>query len=270
MSDHLLRHLAPIPSDAWRLLDEEAKERLPVALAARKLVDFEGPKGWEHSATNLGRVTAVVAAPAENVIARNRRVLPLTELRAAFALTREELVDASRGADDVDLGPLDEAAVQIASVENSAVFNGWPEAGIAGIVPSSPHAPLLHDGDDAAGYDDHVASAIATLKHAGIDGPYALALGPADWTAVVESNDAGGYPLVRHLGDVLGGPIEWVPGLEGGVVLSLRGGDYVLEVGEDLSIGYAAHDAETVSLYFEESFSFRVNTPEAAVSIRMA
>ena len=117
-------------------------------------------------------------------------------------------------------------------------------------MPASPHDPIRHDGG-TSGYDDLVALAVATLKQSGIGGPYALALGPADWTAVVEASDAGGYPLVRRLGDLLGGPIEWVPGLEGGVVLSMRGGDYLLDVGEDLSIGYAAHDALTVDLYLE-------------------
>jgi len=269
MTDHLLRRLAPVSSEGWELLDAEAKDRLTVALGARRLVDFAGPHGWEHSATNLGRVGPVVSAPAEQVIARTRRVLPLTEVRADFSLRREELVNATRGAVDVDLGPLDEAAHRIASVENAAVFEGWDAVGITGIVPSSPHDPIRHDGG-TSGYDDLVASAVATLKHSGIGGPYALALGPADWTAVVEASDAGGYPLVRRLEDLLGGPIEWVPGLDGGVVLSMRGGDYLLEVGEDLSIGYASHDAETVDLYLEESLSFRVATPEAAVSIRLA
>jgi uncharacterized linocin/CFP29 family protein len=265
MSSHLLRRLAPITSETWDLLDQEAKDRLPVALGARKLVDFTGPLGWEYSATNLGRVGAVVGTPAERVIVRERQVLPLSEVRADFTLDREELVAASRGAADVDLTPLDDAAHRIASAENAAIFTGWDGSG--GIVPQSPHDPIRHDAQSAASYDDLVASAIATLKRAGIGGPYALALGPADWTAVVEGSDEGGYPLVRRLHSLLEGPVEWVPGIDVGVVLSMRGGDYLLEVGEDLSIGYADHSAETVDLYFEETFSFRVATPEAAVAI---
>jgi uncharacterized linocin/CFP29 family protein len=56
--NHLLRSNAPISDGGWELLDREARERLAPALAARKLVDFSGPLGWEHSATNLrlGRV----------------------------------------------------------------------------------------------------------------------------------------------------------------------------------------------------------------------
>ena len=266
MNSHLLRRLAPISSEAWDQIDQEAKDRLPVALGARKLVDFAGPFGWDYSATNLGRAGAVVEAPAERVIARTRQVLPLTELRADFTLDREELVAASRGALDVDYTPLDEAAHRIASAENAAIFSGWDSSGIGGIVPQSPHDPIRHDSGTSS-YDDLVATAVSTLKQAGIGGPYALALGPGDWTAVFEASDEGGYPLIRHLRELLDGPIEWVPGLDVGVVLSMRGGDYLLEVGEDLSIGYESHTAETVGLYFEETFSFRVATPEAAVAI---
>ena len=57
----------------------------------------------------------------------------------------------------------------------------------------------------------------------------------------------------------------WAPGLDGAVVMSKRGGDFILSVGQDFSIGYTSHDAELVTLYLEESFSFRVTEPDAAV-----
>ena len=56
------------------------------------------------------------------------------------------------------------------------------------------------------------------------------------------------------------------PGVSGALVVSLRGGDFVFECGQDLSIGYSSHDGEGVRLYLEESFSFHVVTPEAAVT----
>ena len=104
--NHLLRSHAPISDKVWELLDEEARERLAPALAARKLVDFSGPQGWEHSATNLGRTTAMQSGPSDGVTGRQRRVLPLTELRADFDLSRDELRDADRGAEDADLEAL--------------------------------------------------------------------------------------------------------------------------------------------------------------------
>jgi uncharacterized linocin/CFP29 family protein len=56
--------------------------------------------------------------------------------------------------------------------------------------------------------------------------------------------------------------------VRGAVVLSLRGGDFRFESGQDLSLGYDHHDADNVHLYVEESFTFRVATPEAAVALR--
>src|SRR6478609_5421162 len=122
--NHLLRAHAPISDGAWELLDAEARERLSAALAARKLVDFSGPHGWEYSATNLGRTEPLPSAPGEGVAGLTRRVLPLVELRADFELSRAELRDADRGADDVDLEALDKAAQRIAQAENAAVFHG--------------------------------------------------------------------------------------------------------------------------------------------------
>src|SRR5256714_15063748 len=139
--NHLLRSHAPISDDGWRLLDEEARERLSAALAARKLVDFSGPHGWEHSATNLGRTSSLPSAPCEGVTGLHRRVLPLVEVRADFELSRSELRDADRGAADADLEALDKAAHQIAVAENIAVFHGW-EGAITGIGESSPHEQM--------------------------------------------------------------------------------------------------------------------------------
>lgn len=262
---HLLRSHAPITDAAWTALDDEAKERLPAVLAARKLVDFAGPHGWEYSATNLGRTKSVPAGPAEGVHARTRSVLPLVELRAEFSVSRDELGDVDRGAVDVDLDELDTAARRIAIAENVAVFHGWEQGGIVGIVDASPHEAIPHADVDT--YPRRVATAVETLRCNGIDGPYGMALSPEEYTSVVETTEHGGYPLFDHLRKILGGEIVWAPGVRGAVVLSLRGGDFLFESGQDLSIGYDHHDVSNVHLYFEESFSFRVATPEAAIAL---
>jgi uncharacterized linocin/CFP29 family protein len=263
---HLLREHAPVTEAGWRLLDDEARERLTPALAARKLVDFSGPHGWDYSATNLGRVEDVADAPGDGVAASQRRVLGLVELRAHFAISRAQLDDAERGAPDVDLETLDKAARRIASAENAAVFGGWGAAGIKGIAETSPHE-RINLGEDCEVYPRHVAKSVDALRDVGIDGPYGLALSPEGHTHVLETAEHGGYPLFQHLQEILGGPIVWTPGVNGGVVVSLRGGDFLFDSGEDLSIGYEDHDADAVQLYLEESFSFRVATPEAAVPL---
>jgi uncharacterized linocin/CFP29 family protein len=264
--NHLLRSLAPITDSGWELLDNEARQRLTAALAARKLVDFAGPRGWEHSATNLGRATAVAKAPGEGVTALQRGVLPLVELRAAFAVSLAELRDNDRGAVDVDLESLDTAALRIAVVENIAVFHGWPKVGVSGIAEASPHKAIPL-GQNADVYPRSVARAVELLLHSGIAGPYGLALGRDEYTLVVETAEHGGYPLLDHLRKILDGPIVRAPGVKGAVVLSLRGGDFLFESGQDLSIGYERHDQQAVHLYLEESFSFVVATREAAVPL---
>jgi uncharacterized linocin/CFP29 family protein len=263
---HLLREFAPITEASWGLIDDEARERLTPALAARKLIDFDGPHGWEHSATNLGRTTALADAPVDALDAVQRRVLAVVELRAPFSLARSELRDADRGAQDVDLAALDDAAHRIATAENRAVFHGWPAAGITGIAEASSHDPIGL-GDDCELYPGHVAKAVERLLHAGIGGPYGLALGPDVYTHVLETTEHGGYPLLDHLRQIIGGPLVWAPGVQGAVVVSQRGGDFLFDAGEDLSIGYDRHDFDTVDLYLVESFTFRAATPEAALAL---
>ena len=195
-------------------------------------------------------------------------MLAVVELRAPFSLARGELRDADRGAQDVDLAALDDAAHRIATAENRAVFHGWPAAGITGIAQASSHDAIAL-GEDCELYPRHVARAVEALLRAGVDGPCGLALGPDPYTRVLETTEHGGYPLFNHLREIVGGPLVWAPGVQGAVVMSQRGGDFLFDAGEDLSIGYDRHDADTVDLYLVESFTFRVVTPEAAVALTL-
>lgn len=197
-----------------------------------------------------------------------RRVLPLVELRADFELSRAELRDADRGADDADLEALDAAAHQIAVAENTAVFHGWRDA-IQGVAEVSPAEEVARAAGGVNDYPVYVAGAVERLLSNGIAGPYGLALGRQQYRRVIETAERGGYPLLEHLRKIIDGPIVWAPGLNGAVVISVRGGDFVFQCGQDLSIGYDSHDAEGVRLYLQESFSFHVATPEAAVVLAL-
>ena len=110
-----------------------------------------------------------------------------------------------------------------------------------------------------------MAAAVEELLDSGISGPYALALGSDEYRRVVQTAENGGYPLLEHLRKIIEGPLVWAPGVDGAVVISQRGDDFLFESGQDLSIGYLDHDADGVRLYLEQSFSFHVATPEAAV-----
>lgn len=263
--DHLRRELAPVSQAAWEAIEQEAANTLKEMLAARKLVDFEGPLGWEASSVDLGRVQHLEASPQPGVEARVRKVLPMVELRATFELARDELEALDRGAPDVDLQPVVEAARNAALAEDKAVFYGLEAAGITGIAQAAPEALAL--SDDYLRYPDVVAQALERLRTAGVAGPYAIALGPRCYTGLTQTRDAG-YPVIEHVRRLLDGPIVWAPAADGALILSLRGGDFQLSVGQDFSIGYLDHDAAHVRLYLEETCTFHVNTPEAAVVLR--
>jgi uncharacterized linocin/CFP29 family protein len=266
--NHLLREKAPITDAAWVAIEDEAKSRLTPHLAARRLVDWNGPHGWTYSAANLGRIRPLTSmAPgitSDEVQSAVRLVQPVIETRVPFRVSRAEVDAVERGALDSDWADLERAARRAALAENTAILKGWPDAGIAGISAASSCEPMAL-GADAQGFPGVVARAVDQLRLAGIGGPYALAIGPAGYTQIVETTEQGGYPLLEHLSHILGGKVVWAPGVEGAIVLSQRGGDFLLDVGQDIAIGYTNHDAETVSLYLEESFTFRVVEPGAAV-----
>ncbi len=264
--NHLTRELAPVTESAWAEVDREATRSLTHFLAARRLVDFSGPLGWSHSSIDLGRVHALEAEGLGAVECARRRVLPLVELRAAFRVDREEMVAADRGATDLDLAPVQEAGRAAALAEDHMVFHGYEAAGIEGVIPSSPHQPVPISGNYVE-YPEHVAKAVAVLRGADVAGPYGIALGPRCYTGVTETTEHGGYPVLEHIRQILDGPVVWAPAVDGAVVLSLRGGDFSLTVGEDFSVGYRGADERQIQLYIEETVAFWINTPEAAVHL---
>jgi uncharacterized linocin/CFP29 family protein len=259
--NHLLRDLAPIPEAASHEIEEEATRTLHHFLTACRLVDFSGPHGWDRSAEPLGRSEPLPDAPA-GAEARQRRVLPILELRTRFTLDRAQLDDVERGARDVDLDAVRDAARPLALAEDTTIFQGNAGAGIRNIAPASPHADLAIS-DDYREYPSTAARAVAMLQQVGVASPFAVALGPRCDMGVIETTEHGGYPVLEHLRLIAGGPVLWAPA----VVLSTRGCDFELSVGQDPAIGYESHTDTSVTLYLEESFTFQVLTPEAAVRL---
>lgn len=264
--NHLYRELAPITAAGWTEIEEEARQTLKRMLAGRKLFDFEGPHGWDRASVNLGRVEDLDETPEAGSRVSRRVVQPLIEARTPFTLDRKELEAAARGAEDIDLDAVTEAARQAAMIEEHALFNGYAAAGITGVMQTSEHEPLPI-GEDYTRYPALVAEASDRLRSAGVDGPYAIALGPRCFTELTRTTEQG-YPVMEHVRRIVKGPIVWAPAVDGAVVMSMRGGDFVLHVGQDFSIGYISHDEKHVRLDIQSSFTSLVFGPEAAVPLR--
>jgi uncharacterized linocin/CFP29 family protein len=262
--DLLKRKKAPLTDEAWRQVDDEARRVLKLHLAGRKVVDFSGPQGWKLGGVNTGRLKPIGKDAAGGVSYALRQVQPLVELRAPFTMKIAELDDASRGADDLNLDPVIAVAERVAHAEDTAIFHGFKSGQVTGIIEATPHKPVPVTA--ILDWPRAVVAALEVLRAAGMNGPYALALGLQAYDEL-DADSEDGYPLRRRLEESLRDvSLVWAPALQGGaLLLSVRGGDYELTVGQDLSVGYAVHDRTDVELFITESFTFRVLEEKAAI-----
>lgn len=265
----LNRHLAPMSERAWGQVEDEAREMLKLHLAARRLMDFEGPLGWEYSAIDLGRIQRLEGTTSATAMVRRRVVRPLIELRVSFELAREQLERIDRGAGSVDLDPLRDACLEFAAAEDAALLEGYADGDVPGLLTDAETEGVALPAD-ASRLPEVVSRALDQLRRGGVAGPYAIALGPEMYAGLDETAGDGGYPVLRHVQSLVDHSIVWAPTLRGGAVVSLRGGDFKFVCGRDATIGYSSHDDECVRLYLEESFNAVLDGPEAVVPLLMS
>jgi uncharacterized linocin/CFP29 family protein len=262
--NNLHRELAPISELAWAQIEQEASRTLKRHLAGRRVVDVQGPAGTSLSAVGTGHLRTI-SAPKEGIVARQREVKALVELRIPFELERQAIDDVARGANDSDWQAVKDAARQLAFAEDGAIFEGYDAAGIVGIRQGTSN-PKMTLPSDVREYPDAIAQGLSRLRLVGVNGPYAVLLGADAYTALAETSDQG-YPVLEHVKRLVDERIIWAPAIQGAFVVTTRGGDFGLHIGEDVSIGYLKHTEKTVQLYLEETFTFLLLTAEAAVAL---
>ncbi|MCY0854723.1 family 1 encapsulin nanocompartment shell protein [Cupriavidus sp. D39] len=265
--NNLHRELAPITSAAWSQIEQEVARTFKRSVAGRRVIDLIGPGGAELAGVGTGHLRDI-EAPLQGVGAKLREVKALVQLTVPFELQRETIDSVERGALDSDWQPAKEAARQLAFAEDRAIFDGYQAAGIVGIREGSSN-PKFTLPADVNEYPNVISGAIEELRLAGVDGPYSVLLGADAYTALAGARDQG-YPVVDHIKQIVSGEIIWAPAISGGSVLSTRGGDYALHLGEDLSIGYISHTDQVVRLYLRETLAFLMLTSEASVSIALS
>jgi uncharacterized linocin/CFP29 family protein len=262
--NNLYRDLAPITDVAWAEIELEATRTYKRHIAGRRVVDVSEPGGPVTAAVSTGHLLDV-SSPGEGVDAHLRDSRPLVRLRVPFTVSRTDIDDVERGSQDSDWDPVKNAAKKLAFVEDRAIFEGYEAASIQGIRHCSSN-PALALPDDARAYPDVIAQALSELRLAGVDGPYSVLLSADAYTEVSETTEHG-YPILEHINRLIEGEIIWAPAIDGAFVLSTRGGDFDLQLGTDVSIGYLSHDADTVALYLQETLTFLCYTAEASVAL---
>jgi uncharacterized linocin/CFP29 family protein len=262
--NNLYRDLAPITDVAWAQIGQEATRTFKRHIAGRRVVDVSEPSGPVTAAVSTGHLVDVVA-PGSDVVAHLREARPLVRLRVPFTVNRMDVDDVERGSQDSDWDAVKEAAKKLAFIEDRAIFEGYEAAQIGGIRKSSSN-PALALPEDPRDIPDVIAQALSELRLAGVDGPYSVLLSADVYTQVSETT-AHGYPIREHLNRLVDGDIIWAPAIDGAFALSTRGGDFDLQLGTDVSIGYLTHDADTVALYLQETMTFLCYTAEASVAL---
>jgi uncharacterized linocin/CFP29 family protein len=262
--NNLHRELAPISDAAWSQIEEEVTRTVKRYLAGRRVVDVQGPGGVALPAIGTGHLRNL-SAPGDGLLARQREVNALVEFRVPFELDRQQIDDVERGANDSDWQPAKDAARILAFAEDRAIFEGYAAAGIGGIRQGTSN-PVLTLPADIRAYPDAIAQALSQLRLVGVNGPYSVVLSAEAYTGLSETSDHG-YPVMQHVKRLVDGDIIWAPAISGAFVLTTRGGDFGLYIGQDISIGYLSHTDTKVRLYLEESFTFLLLTTEASVAL---
>lgn len=262
--NNLHRELAPISDAAWADLEEETTRTLKRYLAGRRVVDVHGPGGVGLSAVGTGHLKTI-GAPDDGVLARQREVMALVELRVPFELDRQQIDDVERGSNDSDWQAAKDAAKKLAFAEDRAIFEGYAAAGINGVRQGTSN-PIIPLPADVRQYPDAIAQALNQLRLVGVNGPYSVLLSADAYTALAETSD-NGYPVLEHVKKLVKDEIIWAPAISGAYVLTTRGGDFDLHLGQDISIGYLSHTDSVVRLYLQETLTFLLLTSEAAVAL---
>jgi uncharacterized linocin/CFP29 family protein len=252
--------MAPVSGEVWKQIDEAVIGMARRTMAARRVAIFEGPRGWNHVAVALGTVTPRKTREGQATVALPDVVL-LAEIRAAFSLPWATIEAVDRGAPALDAGVAESAAREVALAEDRLAFYGEP--GGEGFL-TGRQSPRITVGDwnrpgQAVG---DVLKALERLDSSGIPGPYELVLAAPRYYAYLRAT-SDGFPASRHLKDVLAGVHRSAVVKDAGALFSTRGGDFLLTMGGDLSVGYRAHDAEAIHLFCVETVAAQVLGPDA-------
>ena len=263
----LRRELAPINSEAWRLIDDQITKSLRSKLSVRRFADVKGPFGWAHAAEGQGHLGKLTDQGGLSYGVH--KVRPLVEMRLPFSLDIWALDDALRGARDVDLSAVEEAADRAADFEEKALYHGLKDAAIEGLAAQCAHPEVKLQAGHGGNIQASVASALRMMQtDSAVCGPYTLVAGKP---LQEEMDKMLGNHTLHHALLKLDGldEIIYSPYYDGAFLVSTRGGDFELTLGQDFSVGFQCADEGKVNLYIAESFTFAIYEPRAYVPLAL-
>src|SRR5438552_10349580 len=114
----LRRSAAPLSEKVWKEIDSMAGSMFKQTVVARRIVDFDGPRGWNHVATQLGTFKPANVPQASGKVRFSvPDVMLLTELRADFEIPWADIDIYERVGPTLESKSIEEAAHYTALAE---------------------------------------------------------------------------------------------------------------------------------------------------------
>ncbi len=257
------RKSAPVSERVWEEIDTAVRKAAIHVLAARRVADFDGPRGWDHVATRLGTLRpARGLQPRGGARAFHPEVALLAEIRSDFSLPWADIETFERGAPALETGSAEAAARDVAATEDQIVFYGNGDGTAFLTSGKSPRLGLGDWAEPGRAVADLIG-AVDTLDRGGIAGPYVAVLDAQRFNEFWQAQASGcGYPAREQIKERVHA-VHRSTVITGGAVFSCRGGDFVITVGGDLAVGYRWHDVDALHLFCVETVAAQLLTPDA-------
>lgn len=253
---YLAREDAPFGSDVWEVLDATMKEVAKSQLVGRRVLDTEGPYGL-----GLKAVPLPDKETESGLIAS--QVLPVLLIQKPFTLGTRDIASYERDGLALDPGPVAEAALDCARLEDDLIFRGAPNVPGLLMVEGSNRV-ALSSWDEVGTAADDIIQAITHLDNAGFHGPYTLALAPARYNLLLRLYPRGKQSELEHIQTMVSKGVFKAPILEsGGVLLAANVRCASIVLGQDMNIGYIGPAADKQEFSISESLTVRVRQPGA-------
>ncbi|MDO5717833.1 MAG: family 1 encapsulin nanocompartment shell protein [Tissierellia bacterium] len=260
--DILKRSIAPISEEAWDEIDESAIDVIKAILSARKTLKVNGPMGWDYNAVPEGRLEIIDDG---DVAVGQYKLKRLVEPRVTFELNKWELDNVERGAEDIDLDPLEEAVEKIALFEENLIYNGYEAGGIVGLSEAAEHQ--MEFGKEANTILKNIGEAKFKLYNSYVQPPYNLMVSPEAYEKINKIYE--GANLMKQIEKLIEGSVIRSKAVKGAILVPHRDDDLELTIGQDFSIGYDSHDEETITMFVTESLTFRVLDEAKIVNFKL-
>ncbi len=265
-SKYLGREDAPFEGEIWSKLDEIVIGAAKAQISGRKLLEIEGPFGLGLKSVPLADVAAIDA----EVKLSASRVLPIALLETTFILGERDLAAFEETGYALDTQEVAGAAMAMAAMEDTLVFEGNKGLGIEGLTNAKGAASIsLGKWEEVGTAANDCIKAVTTLDAAGFHGPYLLALAPDLYNMLYRLYPQGYLFEMQHVESIVEGKVIKAPGIKkGGVLLAASKQFASIVVGQDMSLGFVGPAGPDFEFKIVESLSPRIRVPSAVCALK--